>query len=710
VTGSSGEQSEQATSAAPIPRHGAASAASATIESAPWWFEQMLIVVCATVVAWGAAGVFLAYRAEYSLPRAAFLGSLGTLLGVAFAAIRTPPAGRARPSSRPAIAMLAGAGAVALWNAAHAGHHIIGDRDPGIYMQAGKWMAKHGNLVVPAGAGWPTNVPQLVLNSGGTYNEAGRTTQFQFAHFLPSLLAEAQNIGGDALMFRTNALIGAAALLVLFAVGCRLCRRPWLVVAAVLGLAVSIPEINCVRDTFSEPSTQFVLWTGIWLIVLAMEARSGWRHLGVAVLGGAALGATVMTRIDGVAYFTFVPLLAVVGWFARRGTDRRHLLTTYAAIAIGAVPTFAIGTLDVQHRAGSYYHDLHHNVMSLYAACAAMTVVSVIVLLVWPRLGELRTWIVERRSLGAAIAAWTAVFGMVLAWSIRPFVQQLKWPAGPSSQPYIHLNNAIQRNEGLPLSGLRTYGEHSVVWLSWYLGPIALAVAIVGLGILVARLIREPSPIVAVVLLIAGSLAAEYLWNSHVNGDQPWAMRRMIPSVLPLCALLAAAGLSLVCDAVKLARPAFPITLLAAAGAVAFIAFPFGRTIPVRNLSTDANYSAAIDKVCTTVGPKAAILSIPPILGVAYTQTLRDWCNVPVAGLSGKIDAPTIETLAQSWRKQGRRLWILGNTPNDVQSVLPSVPPVHLATAFSYHEVQVTLERAPEQYSVKSVDFWGTPV
>jgi hypothetical protein len=707
VSVTSDERSERATSPGPTPRAGAA---GATVGAAPWWFEQALIVVCATVVAWGAAGVFLADNGEYRLWRAAILGSIGTVLAIGFAAMRTRPVDRVEPSSRSAIAMVLGAGAVGLWNAAHAGHHILGDRDPGIYTQAGKWIAEHGNLVVPAGAGWPANVSHLVLNSGGTYNEAGRTVQFQFAHFLPALLAEAQNIGGDGLMFRTNALLGAAALLVLYAVGCRLCRRPWLVVAAVIGLGVSIPEINCVRDTFSEPSTQFVLWTGIWLIAIAIEARSGWRHLGVAVLGGAALGAAILTRIDGVAYFTFVPLLAVVGWFARRGSERHQLLVTYAAIAVGAIPTIAIGTIDVQRHAGSYYHDLHHNVMSLYAACAAMTVVSVVVLVVWPRLGGIRTWMLERRSLGASVAGWVAVIGMVLAWSVRPYLQKLKWPAGPSSQPYINFNTVLQKREGLAISGLRTYGEHSVVWLSWYLGPIALVLAIVGLGFLISRVISVPTPSSAVVLLIAGSLAAEYLWNPHVNGDQPWAMRRFIPSVLPLCALLAAFGLGILCDAVSAARPTFPIGTVAAVGALALVAFPFGRTIPVRDLSTDANYSAAIRRICATVGPKAAILAIPPPLGTVYTQSLRDWCEIPVAGLDAAIDPATLQTIAQRWKAQGRRLWILGNTPNDVRGALPSAAPVHVATAWSYHEVEMTLERPPGEYVPKSVDFWGAPV
>ena len=42
-------------------------------------------------------------------------------------------------------------------------------------------------------------------------------------------MAEAENIGGDRLMFRVSVLLGAIGLLAMYAVGCRLIRRPWLV-------------------------------------------------------------------------------------------------------------------------------------------------------------------------------------------------------------------------------------------------------------------------------------------------------------------------------------------------------------------------------------------------------------------------------------------------------------------------------------------------
>ena len=45
----------------------------------------------------------------------------------------------------------------------------------------------------------------------------------------------------------------------------------------------------------------------------------------------------------------------------------------------------------------------------------------------------------------------------------------------------------MQARQGLPVDGGRTYAEQTVAWLSWYVGPLALVVALVVLALLVRR-------------------------------------------------------------------------------------------------------------------------------------------------------------------------------------------------------------------------------
>jgi hypothetical protein len=438
-----------------------------------------------------------------------------------------------------------------------------------------------------------------------------------------------------------------------------------------------------------------------------MDARSGWRHLGVAVLGGAALGATVMTRIDGVAYLIFLPLLAAIGWLARPA-ERRHLLRTYAAVLVGLIPPVVIGTLDVQRHSASYYAALRHDVLSLWAAFVAMAVVGGALVVVWPRSRALRDLAARYRSRAATVAASIAAIGLVLAWAIRPAIQKLRWPSGINSLPYLSLNRQLQHQENLGLDGLRTYGERSVEWLSWYLGPFVLALATVGLAFLLARLIREPSVAVAITLLVAGSLSAEYLWNPNVNGDQPWAMRRFVPAVLPLCALLAAAALEWLWRFVTRVRPQLGTRVLGVVAVIVLLVFPIGHALPVRALTVEEHFPEAVRATCDGLGADAAVLVVGQGFDTVYVQTLRDWCNVPVVGLDAPVGAPTLQALSRSWHTQGRRLWLVSSTPALLHGL--ALPPKELGSANSLREIELTLSRIPQQYVSKAVAFWAAPV
>ena len=262
----------------------------------------------------------------------------------------------------------------ALWNAIDISHHVAVAYDPGVYTVAGRWLASHSSLVVPAGAAWGNNANLFDWTSVGMYRAPGGTLEFQFAHLVPVLLAEAHQLGGDALLFRVPAVLGALALCAIYATGCRLIRRPWLMLAAISALAVSLPQLYFSRNTFSEPATQVLLWGGIWLLLRAYEERS----TSVAFVGGLAMGGTLMTRIDGVAYLMLLPLLAAVGWLAARNPGRA--ITAPAdilAVVVGVLPPAILGTIDVQRRSGPYYHALHHQVRELYAVLGLSTLVAI---------------------------------------------------------------------------------------------------------------------------------------------------------------------------------------------------------------------------------------------------------------------------------------------------------------------------------------------
>jgi len=66
----------------------------------------------------------------------------------------------------------------------------------------------------------------------------------------------------------------------------------------------------------------------------------------------------------------------------------------------------------------------------------------------------------------------------------RPLWQTVRQAA---DDPGSHVVAGLQLRQGLPVDGGRTYAEHSVVWMSWWVGPFALAIALVAAAVLAHR-------------------------------------------------------------------------------------------------------------------------------------------------------------------------------------------------------------------------------
>jgi len=682
-------------------------------EILPRWFEGLLIVAVAGVLSWGGAGLLLADLGKYSVVRAATLGCVGTLVGLLVAWRSLGPA---RPGSRHgvAIAMCVAAVAIAGWHGKNAGHHVAIGRDPGGYAVIGKWISQQGTLVVNVPEQWPASVESY---SSGLYKMPDNTLEYQWSHFFPVLLAEAEGFGGDALMFRVNAALLAISLCVVFAFGCRLVRRPGIVLAAVVGLGLSIPIMYTARDTYSEIGTQLLLWAGVWLLCLAFQRRGSTSALGLALVGGGALGATVMTRIDGVAYLIVVPMLAAIGWLATKPNLRRATAGMYAAAAAGATPAIVLGTLDVQRHSGNYYHDLHGEIASLYLAVCGSAVIGVAALIVIPRVPAVVDALVMRRNRLAVVAGSLVAALLLAAWFIRPSIQHMRWSDISASGPFIRLTEVLQRSAGVAVDGTRTYGEQSVRWFSWYLGPVTTFLAIIGAAALVSRTIRRPSAAGILCLGITGVLTAVYLWNPHIATDQPWASRRFVPASFPLFALLAASATATLAATFERAGRRLLARVVVVACAAGMIGLPLQSSWPIRNASPYAGFSAAIKNMCTALGPDSAVLFLPELSqqaivtqGRAYTATVRSWCEIPVAWAPVHVDMESLLAMSARWRAAGRQLWVVAASGNDITGVLPDVRPTRVAAASSTTEFETTLIRRPAAYRPRSVEFWAAPV
>ena len=676
---------------------------SAPPDLLPLWFERGLVVVTAAVVSFGAFGLLMAVLGRYSALPVFLVGGVGTAI---FSVLAWPRRKSTGPGPRgvrlPAIGICLVALGFLVWNGVDNGHYVLVDRDPGIYATAGKWISSNGTLQVQAGQTWTAKGGEFNWASMGMYPEGDGILEFQFNHLAAVLFAEGESIGGDRLMFAMPALLGALGLCAVYAAGCRLVRRPWLVLAAVTALAVSLPQMSVARDTYSETSAQFLLWSGLWLLLTAYERR----RLGVALLAGMAVAGTLLSRVDALVYLIPLPILGAVALLAARSReDRRFLWRMYAAVILGALPITILGTIDLIYRTGGYYQALHQQVTLLRLGFAASILGAAVLVVMWPRLDALRRWTDQRRSALGAVAAAVAVFGLLAAWSLRPSLQHTRDVVNGTT-------GAAQRAESLLLDPTRAYHEQTMNWMAWYLGAIPLAFAIIGIGLLLSRLIRRPTPAIALLLAVAGIGTALYLWSPQITPTQIWAMRRFVPAALPFLVLASAfaidAGLTLL---PRLGLSRAWTRLIPIAAVVPVIAFPVGLVVPVRHFQSQAGFISVVDKTCETVGPHAAVIFVPEHrLGLTMTQTIRSFCGVPATKLVGAISAERLKTVAALWQAEGRTLWVLGSTPDVIVKSAPGLSPSLVGTAVNTLQLAETLSRPPTTYRTEVLEIYAAKV
>ena len=98
---------------------------------------------------------------------------------------------------------------------------------------------------------------------------------------------------------------------------------------------------------------------------------------------------------------------------------------------------------------------------------------------------------------------------------------------------YVHYVRFLQKAEHLPLDGYRDYAELSVNWVTWYTGWLAFAFGVAGIAYLVVRAMRGGAQPELLFVLLFAFTAALYLVKPSIAPDQLWAVRRLLPVVIP---------------------------------------------------------------------------------------------------------------------------------------------------------------------------------
>ena len=500
------------------------------------------------------------------------------------AVLRLPATTSSRSQSWWWVAAIAVAVTASLWNAGHHAQHLVVDRDPGVYLVTAKWLADHDGLQIDGPTGAFEDDAGIRPGGAGFAGSRGAgNLQAQFAHLTPVITGVAARIGGDGLLFVGNSLLGGLALMTVFAVGSMYMPARW-AFSAMIGLAASLPFVYFTRDLYSEPTAMIVLFGGFFVWELASV---GTRPL-LGLVSGALIGAGCAARIDG--FLALIPATAVFALYAAgRGAaeDRGRRLRGVGIAALAAMAgVAALGWLDVRLLSTSYYNsDLAPRLTSMLGAAGLAGVVVVLASrLVWR--GESSRLTPVARS---ALVIVTVAAGLLALYArfVRPDPSAVEEALASDAEKW-HVNDLA--------------GTQAMAWLDWYLGPVVLALGIVGLIALTWRALQAAEN--RSVLLFCGGVMTTtvvYLATPSISGDQVWAMRRFLPLTLPGLFVAAAWVFSELAGRWRGSRWFPPSAWVVGSAALVLPAALV--TWPLRDTRVEVPMRHGIEAVCEAAGP-----------------------------------------------------------------------------------------------------------
>jgi 4-amino-4-deoxy-L-arabinose transferase-like glycosyltransferase len=586
------------------------------------------------------------YRPALVLPLG-LIGAAAAGLGVGL--VRSEPLAGNRFLDGAAVLVTLGFAAL---NVRYSAQNISVFRDPAAYAVTGQWLVHHGSLPIPVNTEVFGTVPGVRFHSAAF--DPGPDAGFvypQYGNLLPGLLAVGGWLYSDGLLLKLNPLIGSAALLGFYGLVRQYTARSWALVAMIV-LGVSLPQLHFSRNTYSEPVTMLFLVGGLALLREA-QRRGSTRGYGLA---GLVLGSAALARIDGLYFLLTVPLLAAATLAIASPERRRDATRKVAALLLGVAVPAVVAMANLIDLSPVYLHNLGSELIMVATAMAAVTVVGgVAVFLAW------RTRLMHR--LASATRGWlpgvgaAAVVLLAAVAASRPLWYVGRTPDVRQSQ--IHYITFLQKANGLPLDGTRSYAEQTLLWFSWYYGPITVALGVLGVAFGVHRLLRRGDLRLLAPLTMFLSAALLYVTVPSIVPDQIWAMRRYLSVVIPGLLLAAAVVLGLLA---RRSRAGMTASVLLAGIMILIPAMLSSRLVTVRDLVPQL---PEVLNLCDNLPVDAAVL-VTGSLAETYPQTVRSYCQVPVAKDRQQPTRAQLKQVQAAAQAHHRRLYLLFTDSDEV--------------------------------------------
>jgi hypothetical protein len=143
--------------------------------------------------------------------------------------------------------------------------------------------------------------------------------------------------------------------------------------------------------------------------------------------------------------------------------------------------------------------------------------------------------------------------------------------------------------------------------------------------------------------------------------------------------------------------------MAAVAFAITAVAYPVHTVVPVRSMAEETGYLALVHHTCDAIGPDAAVIVVEARLTDQvddwFPQAIRGWCGANVAVSRGTAStANSLHRLARSWDADGKKLFVVSPTVEDLRRVLPDADVRSSLRAVDAKLLAPTLSHRPDAY------------
>lgn len=566
-------------------------------------------------------------------------------------AVRPAPE-RSREARSSARLVLIGTAVWAAVGLILASEYLIVMRDPGFLALTGVWLTDHPSTDIPTLGAIEAAAAQanVLPDAWQAWNLEGDVIQPQGAKMLPAVLSVGGWLCGVNGVLAVNIIIGAVGILAVYVLSRQLLGpRAALGPAAIMLLVIAHQGLS--RSPYTEPLTLLLIVSGVaWAWRGLSESRPA-----ALIAAGIASGATALVRIDGAAYAVGVCVGVVAAALIRGPGSRRFIV----AFAVPQAVMLAAGYGSLALWSAAYLERLGDQARTLGLAYLIVLAGVTLVTVAWTSRAHaaLSRLIAPRmETIGRALAAATAAIMVLMA--SRPLWMTDHRGTETDTDTFTNsVVEAFQQAEGYAIEPTRTYAEHTLTWLSYYMTWPVLALAAVGLAVIVYRaVVRDRGAFVFLAAVAAPS--AIYMVKPEIVPDQLWAIRRFEPITIPGLAIAAGLGAWWLAQrylerkahltresAATLAAAALIVPLLST-----YISIRPGDEEPILVSVYAVNREQAgaqeqVEALCDVIDSRPVVL----VGSAQYFGTIRVMCDVPVVLALVDPEPAALAEMAMHW-------------------------------------------------------------